>query len=128
MACINAFIKENRYRSQKCYCLVWTFLQAYQCSGKISLYLIFWFLSQHLQMTLLKIPIVTLTFLVASILGWFLYLRIPFKTGCEILSTRVSAPWYFAILKFLAALEKNLFKTVEFLPSYHLPLKLSFQL
>ena len=33
-----------------------------------------------------------LTFLVASILGWFLYLKIPFKTGCEILSMRVSAP------------------------------------
>ena len=32
-----------------------------------------------------------LTFLVASILEWFLYLKIAFKTGCEILSARVSA-------------------------------------
>lgn len=50
-------------------------------------------------------------------LVWFLYLKIAFKTGCQTLSVRVSATWYSGIFKFLTALEKNLFKTVAFLPS-----------
>ena len=55
-------------------------------------------------------------FLIASILGCFLYSKIVFRYDCELLSAHGSVSLYSRIFKFVIALNK-LFKTVAFLSS-----------
>ena len=53
----------------------------------------------------------------ATILGWFLYLSIPFSVGCDILSAKMLMPLYLGIFRLQTALEKNAFNDYAFFSS-----------
>ena len=54
---------------------------------------------------------------IASMLGWFLYFTIHFKTGCLKLLAKGSQFEYPSILRLLTILEKKVFKTSAVLSS-----------
>ena len=76
-----------------------------------------YFFNNMLTLTLQKSnPEPLFKFLIATMLGWFLYFKTALNIGWEISIAKESVFWYSGIFKVLTAFDKNVFKISAFSP------------